>query len=208
MRFLTGYYCYANCHSSLVLQQVTRRKGKVPVVFAFVWENEDCGEMVKRDVAQDMTEWFYEKVLSACACGSEGACLDTVVRAFEQEAEGVRGTFAVFFAVGRECFYAWRGGVEIHLLNRSFNRGNRKRLTYQTEEFCMERGRLEEGVGVLLGSARFFEQLPEQLIKECLAVEGLENSERVERHLREVSEAARQRGAEELVMILVVAREG
>lgn len=211
MKFLTGYFCCANLHSALVLQQVTRRRGKLPIVFAFVWEaGKDVAyrDADDGDVAREMTEWFYEQALPACSEGKEVACVDAVQKMFASKAGEVTGEFAALFAVGVECFYAWRGSVELHLLNLCFNRLHRKCLTCWSETFSMERAQIESEVGLLLGSGNFFAQLPEQLLKECLAVETLKNCEQVERHLREASEEVLRCGTEEFSVVLVVVQGG
>ncbi len=206
MKFLTGYYCCANLHSALVLQQVTRRKGKLPIVFAFVWKSGDGCDKEDNDVARKVTEWFYEEALQGCIKGVEADCIDTVGRKFEAKAQNIKGEFAALFAVGSECFYAWKGDVQIHLLNLQFNKLHKKSLTYSSETMCMERAQIEAGVGVLLENNCLFKYLPAQLLKECLNVNALQSNEQVERHLREACKAAIQYGDREVLAVLVVVR--
>lgn len=204
MKFLTGYFCCANSHSALVLQQVTRRQGNLPIVFAFVETDFQCGSDCG-SFAREMTEWFYEKVLPGCAKGSGADCVDAVLKMFKNEAAGIKGDFAALFAAGRECFYAWRGTVQIQLLNLCFNKFHCKVLTRLSEALCVERACIEADVGLLLGTADFFAHLPESLLKECLDVAKLQSSERAQRHLREVAEEAVRRGAKNPAVVLVVA---
>ncbi len=208
MRFLTGYFCCANLHSALVLQQLMRQKGSLPIVFAFVWEAGGCREEDNNDAAREMTEWFYEKALQGCARGTAADCVDIVGKKFWAKSQEIKGEFAALFAVGSECFYAWKGDVQIQLLNLRFHKLHKKSLTYLSETLCMERAQMEAGVGVLLGSDRLFAHLSERLLKECLAVDTLQSNKQVERHLREASQAAMECGAQEIAVVLVVAQGG
>lgn len=214
MRFLTGCYCLANPRKVLVLQRVTG-KAKMSVLFAVLWEGGTGANGKAADgigaagsnVLQIMEEWFHEDALSACAKARAVRCVDTVKKKFCKRIAALNGEFAALFAVEEECFYAWRGSVEMHLLNLCFNRLHRKGLTYQTEEVCVVRAQIEKGVGLLLGNESFLANLPEQPLKECLAVDTLRSSVQIERHLREAAEVAKHAGAREPAAILVVAEE-
>lgn len=214
MRFLTGCFCCANPRKVLVLQRVTA-KTKTAVLFAFLYEG-GTGAAGKEaegigaagsNILQFMKEWFYEEALPVCAKARAVRCVDTVKKKFCKRIAALNGEFAALFAVEEECFYVWRGSVEMHLLNLCFNRLHRKRLTYLTEEIRVVRAQIQKGVGLLLGTADFFAHLPEQLLKECLAVDTLGSSVQIERHLREAAEAAKRDGAGEPATILVVVKE-
>ncbi len=214
MRFLTGFFCLANPRKVLVLQRVTD-KARMPVLFAFLYEGGAGadGETVEEiatagsNALQIMQDWFYEDALTACTKARAERCVDTVRRKFCKRIAALKGEFAALFAVGEECFYAWRGGAEMYLLNLCFNRLHRKRLTYLTEEVCVVRAQIEKGVGMLLGTSGFFAHIPEEFLKECLAVDSLRSNAQIERHLREVAEAAKREGAAGPAAILVVTEE-
>lgn len=209
MRFLTGHFCCVNPRNVLVLQQVAG-KAKRSVLLAVLWE-EDVGidgmGSSADGVMQIWQKWFYESVLQVCAKGKTAGCVESVRKDFCRKITEVRGHFAVLFAVEGECFYAWRGRAEIHLLNLCFNRLHSKRLTYLTEEVCVVRAQIEKGVGLLLGNESFLSNLPKQALRECLAVETLRSNAQIDRHLREVAEAAGQAGAKTPTAILVVSEK-
>lgn len=204
MRFLTGCFCCADSRKALVLQRATD-KTKQRVLFAFLYEGEN--ETAGSNVLRIMEDWFYEDALTVGKKARTVRRVDAVQNKFCKRIAAVEGEFAALFAVGAECFYAWRGGAEMHLLNLCFNRLHRKGLTHLTEEVCVVRAQIEKGVGILLGTANFLDHLPDQVLKECLAVDTLRSSAQIERHLREVIVTAKGDRAVASAAILVVAEE-
>ena len=226
MKFLTGDYYGANPCTSLVLQQVTRTGDKLPILFVCVWEGGDnqtiyAAKEAAESFADKMSRWFDEEALPVCIGRNEKYCVENVYRKMlslfdfsarsksqkkEKASDGVQGSFAVLFCAGRECLYAWRGTAQIRVLNLCFNHLHHKKLTFLTEETQIAHARLEEDVGILLGTEDFFTGLPEALLRECLAVASIENGGQAERHLREAALEAGSRGAVHPVAVLAVAR--
>lgn len=198
----------------LILEKITRKKGKQPIVFACVLQNALQSE-------EDLwRNWFWERALPLCEKGRAEKCVDRVCADFVEYSgisrvadempcgSGSGFSMASIFVMGDECFYAWCGMPEIWLLNDCFGRLHRKRLAAWSGELCFRRVGLEPGVGVLLGSAAFFDNLPEPVLKECLAVRELRGQGRVERRLTEAAREARRRGADDFaVAIIVTGRE-
>ena len=178
----------------------------MPVVFACVWGNsEACG-------AEFWREWLSRNVLPFCKSGNGERCADKVMKRFvelwcgpEPNFEEKISDIAVFFSAGEEGFYAWRGSVDIRLLNHCFNRVHMKSLTVSSSELMCKRVSMEPEVGILLGSRSFFAQLPEELLKECLAVGEMSGQAQVGRHLAEAAEAAVRSGPEKVAAAIVVA---
>ena len=181
MKYVTGCFCCANSRTSLVLQKVTRRRGKIPVVFAFVEEDGDVG-------AREMTEWFYEKVLSCCVWNNPVHCVDVVQELFCVKMQAAKGEFAALFVVENECFYGWKGGGEVWVLNRLFNRPHQRKLTTSTDGLCVERVKLEPGIVLLVGSRDFFVNLPRQHFREFPGADFFQNNGQADRYLRELAE--------------------
>lgn len=188
MKYLTGYYYVSNPITGFTLQVATRVMDEIPIVLAAVWERESGGG---RNQMPNPAEWFEERVLSACRKGKAEKGLEKVLRSLKSDVKGMtEGSFVVFLCVGEECLYGWQGNAEIHLFNMCFGRLHRKKLTYLTEDFHMERARMDKNVGLVLGNADFFAGAQEAYLKECLATQGLSTDMQVQRHLRELGEAA------------------
>lgn len=195
----------------LILEKTIRKRGKLPLVFACVLQNVPCS-------AQDMwRSWFRERALALCERGGAEKCVDRVQADFAAYFTGYpAGSFreygssslAALFVMGEECFYAWQGETDIRLLNDCFGRLHMKSLAPQSEELCSRRARLEPGVGVLLGSAAFFDYLPEPVLKECLAVREIRGKDRAARRLAEAAWEAQSRGAEDFAAAMIVTGTG
>lgn len=223
MHYLTGYYGDDAPGASLVLAQAKRITDNQPIVLAGVWDAlEDS--VVSEGVGQNgfgnrLLEWFDRQGLPLCTKGTASKCIRAVGKAFAKWYEGYgrkeldgmsscgKTSWSVFVSVGEECFYAWNGDGEIYLLNLCFNRLNRRKLTWHTNEMQIAYAGLEPGVGILLGGKSFFEFLPEAGLKECLAVASMENHEQVERHLKEAVLDAADRGAKYPLAVLAVTKE-
>lgn len=214
MRFLTGFfpreYADNSAYCSFVYNTI-RRKGGLPIVFACVWRKDaGFGPELWR-------EWLRHNALPLCKNAVEERCADKVMESFLEFRCGSENDLlenisnisdiAVFFSVGEECFYAWQGSVDIKLLNICFNKVHIKSLTVSSDKFMYTRVRLEPEVGILLGSRSFFAQLPEHLLKECLAVGEMSGQAQAERHLYEAAEAAERLGPESVAAAIVVAAQ-
>lgn len=224
MEYLTGCYCGDVSDAALVLVRVRRLRDDLPIVLAGVWEyaGEEAGVVVKlqqKSFGDILLDWFDEQGLPLCTKGVANKCIRAVGKNFTKWYDGYsrnewdvsvcgKVSWSVFLSVGEECFYAWNGEGEIHLLNLCFNRLNRRKLTWHTSEMQLEFAGLEIGVGILLGTKSFFEYLPVDDLKECLAVAFMENNNQIARHLKEAAFAAISRGARQPMAVLAVTKEG
>lgn len=231
MQYLAGAFRQESKKTALVLQQMTRKKGKLPILFACVLQdkrmhgdkNSDSENHVHRQ-ADLLLDWFREETLPLCAKGSERSCVDAVQKSFMRffEKQDGRGhgkygeddfaiSVAALFCMGRECFYAWRGSMDICLINLRFDRAHIKSLTSFSEELVCMRAELEEGVGLLLGVESFCSTMQGKNFRECLGdyllAGGMRNSGQVERHLAEAADAAGHRKTEDIAAVLVIVRK-
>lgn len=189
-----------------ILEKTTRKRGKLPIVFSCVLQN---APPFARDSWQD---WFRERALALCGRGSAEKCVDWVQMDFEGYfaeyfTEYSEISLAALFVMGEECFYAWRGEADIRLLNDCFGRLHMKRLAPKAEELCCRRAGLEPGVGIILGSAAFFDCLPEPVLMECLAMGEIRGKNRVQRRLAEAAQEAERRGADDFAAAMIVTGE-
>lgn len=221
MKFLTGSYCGDADDAALVLVRGRRIRDDLPIVLMGIWEplTEAAGELPKertKSFGDMLLEWFDVQGLPVCTKGAPAKCIKAIGRNYVKwyEIHGRneldrlsacrKASWSVFVSVGEECFYAWKGDAEIHLLNLCFNRLNRRKLSWYTNEMQIEFAGLEPGVGILLGTKSFCEYLPEKRLMDCLAVTSMENSNQIEKHLKEASLEAESRGAEQLTAVLTV----
>lgn len=227
MAFFTGVYRGENVNWSVGVQRLVRRDG-VPVLFACLghempWQ--------KEKTVAELTDWFYDTALGLCEKGREEPCADRVYRAFckqygqskVMEAGGhaedhagrdAAGT-AVFFAMGTECFYVWRGQVGITCYQILFNRVKGRSLTgtdgAETQKpnrhWQWERAVWEPGAGILLGSSTFLRAVGqrESELAECLRAMELKSAEHTQRHLQELGSYMERQGLKETAAIFCVA---
>ncbi len=182
----------------LILEKTMRKKGRMPIAFICVLQN------APRPAEDLWRKWFRERALACCERGSASRCVDAVltdfVECFKEQFAGEPGncglvSLAALFIMETECFYAWRGEADIRLINDCFGRIHMRRLAPWSATLGCRRARLEPGVRVLLGSAAFFDCLPEPLLKDCLAVRGAGGENRAARCLEEAAREAQRRGA-------------
>ncbi len=204
MFFLTSYHWRQGEEYCLLLQQVRRKKGKLPILLACVCEDESFAESV--------AEWFHKGALPCCRRGSAEKTAGRVQLRFlkwmggwEENLAGE--AFALLFCIGGECFYAWSGDMGIRVLNMQFGRAQVRSLTWQTEGYACGRALLEENVGLLLGTGEFYRSLPEDVLRLCLTAIDLNSQEQADRHLAEVCGEAARRGAAAAAAVFLVIKE-
>lgn len=195
MKYVTGFFYGAGTCGSLVLQQVTRRRGKLPGVFAFVSENAHA--------SKEMTEWFYERVLPCCARKNASDCVDEIQELFGAKMQEVSGGFVALFAVDSECFYAWKDNSEMWLLNRLFDRPHKRKLTWMTDAICVERVKLEAGIVLLLGNKESFGNLSEKWFQEFPEMGYFQSNGQADRYLRELVAVSEIQQNNESAFILI-----
>ena len=220
MKLLTGYYCSDASDAALVLVRGKRVKDELPVVLAGVWEKNGCDTKGQaRNLGDILLEWFEEQGMPVCAQKDAGKSIKAMGKAYlkwyesqgrsqlDGGLDGGKAAWSILVSVGDECFYAWNGDAEIHLLNVCFNRLNERKLSRYTEGMQLEYAGMEPGVGVLLGTKGFGACLQEKKLKECLAVSSMEYNEQLGRHLKEAVNAVVEKGAMHPTVVLVVTKE-
>lgn len=202
MEILTGTFCGEAAHTALLLRRAVRRKGKTPSVFVCVMRGREtlC-------LKQLMNSWFQEKALPLCERNKADKAVDAVQRAFASCPAWEAGDMAALFCMGRECFYAWQGEMELYAVNLCFDKGHLKRLSFSPDGQNCERAVLEQGVGIVLGNRDFFAYLTEDQLKECLRAGMIRSQDQAKRHLEEASEAAKRQGGQNPAAAMLLIRE-
>lgn len=225
MKLLTGSYCGDADDAALILVRGRRIRDDLPIVLMGIWEvlTETTGELYgekTKSFGDVLLKWFDTQGMSVCTKGAQAKCIRAVGKNYakwyedygrnvlDELADGRKASWSVFVSVGAECFYAWNGDAEIHLMNLCFNRLNSRKLTWHTDEMQLEFAGLEPGIGILLGTKSFCNYLPEKRLRDCLAAMSMENSNQMEKHLKEAALEAKGRGAEQLKVVLTVTKEG
>lgn len=208
MIFLTScYWTEGKPATSLILQQVTRKRGKMPIVMACVCEeNPAAGEQgTGESFCVHLTDWFHEYALERCSRVGKTGLAD-----LKEELAQMAGT-AGFSAAGILCVGEWfllfyRGKQRICLLNSRFLRPNLKEISANTAEsiIVMEEGFLQDKVGLLLGTESFYRGISEEEIRNCLAVNAVRNETQVNRRLEELGHfgESQQSGGRAAVLLM------
>ena len=116
------------------------------------------------------------------------------------------GDFCAFFAVGEECFYAWKGDGSIHLFNNCFQKFHDKTLTYLSDELQIKRASLEPGVEVLLGELSLFDGLEKAGLSRRLEAFHPHEEKQVQGRLRDICEEIQAKGGKSHSAISIVVR--
>lgn len=203
MQYLSSYCRQQEEQYSLSLQQVCRRRGNLPVLFACICEE---GEFMRQ-----LTEWFHGKALCRCRKGSAEKVTERVRDSLLELCAAPEGdpesAFVLLFCAGGECFYAWRGDMDICVLNMQFGRARVRSLTRRTEGVGCGRAMFQEDVGLLLGAGDLFRRLPKEVLCSCLTVIDLNSQQQLDRHLSEVCGEAVRCGAKNTAAVLLAAKE-
>ena len=202
MEILTGTFCGEAAHTALLLRRTVRRKGKTPIVFVCVMRGREA--LFRKQL---MNSWFQEKVLPLCERNKEDKAVDAVKRSFALCLTQGGGDMAALFCMGRECFYAWHGEMELYAVNLCFDRGHLKKLSFPPDGQNCERAVLEQGVGIVLGNHDFFTYLTEEQLKECLRAGMIHSQEQAQRHLEEAAKAAKRQGGQNPTAAMLLIRE-
>lgn len=116
--------------------------------------------------------------------------------------------FILLFGMGRECFYAWRGDMDIRALSLQFGKGQVRGLTRRVEGIGCGRAVLEENVGLILGARTFLDSLSGEMVFSCLNAIDLNGQQQADRHLAELCQEAGRRGAGDRTAILFIVKGG
>ena len=209
MKYVSSYYRKqeegAPGAVSLLLQHV--KCGKIPVCLACVCKAEEP-QGVSYPASQ-LLEWFYKTGIRLCAGGDDRnfrrvkAGLRAMLEEWEKRpgdcAEAVRKQvwhISGILCAGARFLLFYHGKQRIYVINTKFLRPHLKCLASEADSLCMESGILEPGIGILLATESFFDQVTEEMVRECLAQRDLCTQTRADKHLWELGETARARWEE------------
>jgi hypothetical protein len=108
----------------------------------------------------------------------------------------------VMLTIGNRIWLLWRGNVRGYLLNCRFSRPHIRLLTkMQAGGECVRpetvSGRLQKGVGILLCGPDFPNNMSDELLRDCLAVQEIETEKQISRRLKELREESGKLGAKQ-----------
>ncbi len=211
--------------TSLLLQQLSRKRGKENLLFACVCEEEreKVGEKAGKAVQWNcqpgtssgyMTErlhvWFYEKALVHCRNRGTGGFsvlgegLKQAILQTDRELGGVDMPVCGLICIESDFLFFYRGRSELYLLNSRFERANLRRLSDKAETLALQYGTIQKGAGILLATHDFCQRLGEQPLRECLAVREICVQEQADKRLGELSREAERRNAKNAGAVLVL----
>lgn len=180
MKFWSGYVWTdsGELHpcESLLLQQV--KCGKQAVILAAIGKEDEGAPFIK-----DLKNWFQQSIIQLCERMEE----DSVERVLEEQfgKKLPRQTGFAGIIVIDEKFWLLQGeDSEAFLFNKRFNRTNVKK-------FCrpgITGGYVEKGIGILLGSKKFYQGVSLGVMKQCLAAQDIVREGQIENRLRELAE--------------------
>lgn len=182
MRFWTDYIWpegESACGESLLLQQV--RLGERSVLLAMIGR-EECENPIR-----EWKNWFQEEGVYLCA-KAEPERLERCLRE-RLEKMPVPSLKGILMAGENFCLMVGEG-ERIYLFNRMFQRTHVKMLSAASGEGCsVTCGAAEKGLGILLGSEVFYENVPIDLMKQCLASQDIVREKQIRSRLRELLRA-------------------
>ena len=217
MKYLSSYYWQQEepAETSLVLQHFVYRKGKLPGLFACIctgsayfteqltyWFQTEGRELLRLDSSPDLdkTKAKIQQIISR---------IDSDLAEFAscKKIEACKNThFIGMLSIGKRFLIFSRGELRAYLLNRRFERVHCKCLTPQkeNEELQIMSGDMETGIGLLLSTRSFAQNLEREQIKTCLSVKELTRTENVKGRLRELGEEAARQGGRHMGAILLL----
>lgn len=218
MKFITSYYWRqgedAPNSTSLLLQQLSRRKGEEDILLACVCEGgkaADTSVIASGYMTERLQVWFYEKALPQCSSGrtkripalKEGLCR-TILQT-DGELGGICPPVCGLLCTDSSFLFFYRGQPELYLLNSRFGKPNLRRLSAERETLGLQYGEIQKGAGVLLATHDFCQRVGKQALRECLAVREIHTKEQADKRLKELGGEAERRKVENAGAILVLA---
>lgn len=211
MQFHAAYYWQsADNNSALVLQQAYHKKKRIPLLLAGICEaTED-----KQTAGQFMTEladWFHECALPLCrkkgkkGVWAAGRSLEHFLRNRVRNEEGLQ--MSGIFCVENSFYLFGMDGMQIRILNQKGNSPNIRRLRMGEEKVNLpifQEGVMQAGVGILLATKGFCEQVTEKCMLECLNTKELCTGSNVEKRLHELGDAAEVKGGKNMAAIFLI----
>lgn len=230
MDFITSYYWQQgkNVHnsSSLLLQQLSFKKGKGQLLLACVCEEEQERRYPKTQIrrqtygagcvsgymTQRLDVWFHERAVKHLGGRKKGSVsalekeLSDIIQKTDSELGGICVSLCGLLCKGRDFLLFYRGGTELYLLNTRFGRANLRSLSGESETLSLQCGEIRKGAGVLLAVRGFCEGVGEQPLRECLAAGETSTQERADKRLTELGYETERRNMNNVGAILVFAK--
>lgn len=220
MKYLTSYYWQQEekSRTSLVLQHLVYRWGKVPVLFACLCSAEE--EREHSYFAEQLSAWFQNTGRELLMTNRENeaqiiAQIYAVIAQIDKELADNRQirhdiskaklSVAGILCVADCYFFFYRGRIKAYLLNERFGRASCRKITEENcEELQILSGTMEKNIGLLLATEDFGKGLSEVQIRECLAVKALTGTRTCERHLQELGQVSEENGGRHMGAVLLV----
>jgi len=213
MQYLASHYWQSadDRSVSLLLQQVYHKRKRIPVLMACVCTNEGNLHMGKNIITK-LADWFWETGLP-CSVQKGEAGIEKVRRKLEdylkQENMFLEDvSLSGVFGVGKSLFLWKKGECKIWLLNE---RNLHSQITEielgekEENQMVFRSGVIENGAGLLLGSASFEEGIAGTRAEQCLDVRMLRGQKRLEKRLQELGNAVMKKGGKNTGAIMIVA---
>lgn len=197
--------------ASLVLQQAYHKRKRMPVLLACIQKN----GREKSAFSGEAIDWFYGKCLELCNRNGEKG-IKTVERAFtdflkqaiqEKACDNSEFEVAGILIVGK-CFVMFQKGRQrIRLINTRNHCSFCRDIAIDGASvggLCFQAGIIQKGVGILLTTDVFDENISCDMVQECLNVRELRTQEQVDKHLRELGSVAKKNEKNSLGAVLIV----
>ncbi|MBR1930446.1 MAG: hypothetical protein IJ833_03085 [Lachnospiraceae bacterium] len=213
MNYLTTYYWQHSKtqDSGLLLQQLKGKRNEQSVLLAVVCQVQDCPSATEY-VLTKLLDWFRRTGLKACKKRGENGyerlqsalknivtdVIDDVSKIGAKEKLNMTGLLCVEEKLW--CF-GW-GKSHCYLLQTRFNRSCIRRLD-EIQKGWMRCGDVQEGIGVVIGTAPFFATLRREELEQCLAVRELYTEKQMEKRLQELGTVAAERSGACGVAIMI-----
>ena len=232
MKYLSSYYWQQEepAATSLVLQHFVYRKGRQPGIFACIctvssWK-EGGSNVSNAYFAERLTCWFQEEGRELFRMDHSELFtktrerLEQVISQIDEDLTsyasriGQNGSPAPdivgLLGMGERFLLFFRGEQKAYLLNKRFEHVHCKCLTESEKKGVLQiiSGEMEKGIGILLTTKGFPENLSVRQMEECLSVKELGRTENVKGRLRELGEEAARQGGRHLGAVLLLTGKG
>lgn len=192
MKYITGYL-WEQGSDSVLLQQV--KAGRARMVLGWIADEGETGAMLTGQVKA----WFEEDGIQLCRKGREESLTESLHHQL-QNARASKAAYAGVILQGEAFWMFQKGEVKLWALNSRFQRSYMREMTERIRkegERGILTGRIQKGVGILLGTGRLCETLQKEEIRECLAVSDIRADDQLKRRLKELDKLAIDRKKEE-----------
>lgn len=212
MNYITGYVKLSETASrdNILLQQI--RCGRCHIVLACVCD----GGVIGANITKQMKLWMAERGTELLGKKADDKKIrvelehrltdwQTDVRTWQTaEERSAHGKQIVgksqlnlsgILIVDQDCWLLQGGESCILLINRKFQRTNRRLLSEAFyPDWQVTEARIQKNVGILLGRKDFIQAIPKETMMQCLAVQDINREEQIERRLAEMAEESRRQG--------------